>query len=79
MEFENLTRVEQVMYNDEMLAFENGLFHCDSQFISHYTSPQGLLPIFKENGDIVLWFTQYDSLNDRSERENIIISYNKFI
>ena len=48
MEFENLTRVEQVMYNDEMLAFENGLFHCDSQFISHYTSPQGLLSIFKE-------------------------------
>jgi len=79
MEFENLTRVEQVMYNDEMISFENGLFHCDSQFISHYTSPQGLLSIFKENGDIVLWFTQYDSLNDRSERENIIISYNKFI
>ena len=43
MEFENLTRVEQVMYNDEMLAFENGLFHCDSQFISHYTSPQVIL------------------------------------
>ena len=79
MEFENTTRVEQVMYSEEMSAFEDNLFHCDSQIISHYTSPQGLLSIFKENGDIVLWFTQYDSLNDRSERENIIISYNKFI
>ena len=38
--------------------------------IYHYTSPSGLLGILKE-GKVNLWFTQYDSLNDRNERLDI--------
>ena len=79
MELDELTRVERIVYNDEMLRFEFEVFRCETQLISHYTSPQGLLSILNERGDIVLWFSQYDSLNDRSERQNVITSLQKFI
>ena len=36
--------------------------------IFHYTSPNGLLGILKDGGKAKLFFTQYDSLNDKSER-----------
>lgn len=36
----------------------------------HYTSPEGFRGIFRENGNLTLWFTQYDSLNDKSERNH---------
>lgn len=41
--------------------------------IYHYTSPSGLLGILKD-GKVNLWFTQYDSLNDRNERLDITCS-----
>jgi hypothetical protein len=43
--------------------------------IYHYTSPHGLLGILHDGGEAKLFFTQYDSLNDKSERihaENLI-------
>lgn len=48
--------------------------YCDAEVytVYHYTSPEGLLGIFPENKDPKLWFTKYDSLNDTSERTNII-------
>lgn len=38
----------------------------------HYTSPSGLMGIIKEDGSAKVFFTQYDSLNDKSEREHAI-------
>ena len=40
--------------------------------VYHYTSPEGLLGIFPDKEDPKLWFTKYDSLNDTSERTNLI-------
>ena len=42
--------------------------------VFHYTSPEGLLGILQEDGP-VLWFSQYDSLNDASEGVHIISVY----
>ena len=39
--------------------------------VYHYTSPEGLMGIFKENSP-KLYFSQYDSLNDYKERFDII-------
>ncbi len=36
----------------------------------HYTSPEGFRGIFRDKGNLTLWFTQYDSLNDKSERKH---------
>lgn len=48
--------------------------YCDVEVttVYHYTSPEGLLGIFPDKEDPKLWFTKYDSLNDTSERTNII-------
>ena len=40
--------------------------------IYHYTSPGGLLGILKDGGEPNLFFTQYDSLNDISERDHAV-------
>ena len=40
--------------------------------IYHYTSPSGLLGILEAGGSAKLYFTQYDSLNDKSERNHAI-------
>ncbi len=37
--------------------------------IHHYTSADGLLGIVQPEGVLKLWFTRYDSLNDRTERK----------
>ena len=42
--------------------------HPKTRRIYHYTSPSGLLGILAKEGGAKLYFTQYDSLNDRSER-----------
>lgn len=42
--------------------------HSKTRRIYHYTSPSGLLGILAKEGGAKLYFTQYDSLNDRSER-----------
>ena len=44
--------------------------------VFHYTSPNGLLGILRENGP-VLWFSQYDSLNDISEGVHIVEVYQR--
>ncbi len=46
--------------------------------VYHYTSPGGLLGIIKPQGCAKLWFTQYDSLNDRTERLDIIESLGEY-
>lgn len=40
--------------------------------VFHYTSPEGLLGILQRDGTAKLWFTQYDSLNDTTERTDIL-------
>ena len=45
-----------------------------SDFLFHYTSPDGLLGILRETGP-VLWFSQYDSLNDTTEGIHILEVY----
>lgn len=57
--------------NVELLKFhiENPIKKPSVDFIYHYTSPEGLLSILK---DQKLWFTRYDCLNDYTEREYII-------
>lgn len=42
--------------------------------IFHYTSPEGLLGILREE-NIVLWFSQYDSLNDIKEGVHTVEMY----
>lgn len=42
--------------------------------VFHYTSPEGLLGILQEGGP-VLWFSQYDSLNDTTEGVHVISVY----
>ncbi|MBQ8860662.1 MAG: DUF2971 domain-containing protein [Ruminococcus sp.] len=46
---------------------------CDDLIVYHYTSTDGLLGILENNGSpkISLRFTQYDSLNDTKERQDI--------
>lgn len=39
--------------------------------VYHYTSVDGMLGIVQPDGFINLWFTQYDSLNDRNERNEL--------
>ncbi len=40
--------------------------------IYHYTSTDGLLGIIQRDGRLKLWFTRYDSLNDRTERKEFL-------
>ena len=40
----------------------------DNYYLYHYTSPDGFMGIIQPEGKAKLWFTQYDSLNDASER-----------
>lgn len=54
----------------ELIKIESELEPKNS-LIYHYTSPVGMLGIMRTGGQEKLWFTQYDSLNDRSERENM--------
>lgn len=51
------------------------LAHYDkSDPVYHYTSPDGLLGILQEDGP-VLWFSQYDSMNDTTEGVHVIAVY----
>ena len=51
------------------------LGHYDkSDPVFHYTSPEGLLGILQEKGP-VLWFSQYDSMNDTTEGVHVISVY----
>lgn len=51
------------------------LAHYDkSNPVYHYTSPDGLLGILQEDGP-VLWFSQYDSMNDTTEGVHVIAVY----
>ena len=56
-------------YN-ELIKIENAQEPQEFVFY-HYTSPAGLLGIMDKGGREKLRFTQFDSLNDRSERENM--------
>lgn len=71
------------MVNDGNLAMCLGKAALDADLLGlyetsdslyHYTSPDGLLGILKETGP-VLWFSQYDSLNDMTEGIHILEVY----
>lgn len=58
--------------NNTLSAFDKIGIHTPAE-VFHYTSPDGLLGITKED-NVKLFFTQYDSLNDKNERLDVIES-----
>lgn len=73
------------MITEENLELCIGSTILDSELLSsydkstpifHYTSPEGLLGILQEK-ETVLWFSQYDSLNDTTEGVHILEVYRK--
>lgn len=66
-------RLAKYRCSEELIALENSL-ETTIPVITHYTAPSGLLGIlnFDDNSKKAkLWFTQFDSLNDKNERLNI--------
>lgn len=51
---------------------------CVNCIVYHYTSPEGFLGILQPGGFAKLWFTRYDSLNDTSERRDILVSLESY-
>ena len=65
--------VDNILMNLEVDSSTIELEHRFNKYvIYHYTSPLGLKGIVKENGCATLWFTQYNSLNDISERKDLL-------
>lgn len=58
-------------------AIRKGSVDVRTKKLCHYTSPDGLLGIFKESAP-TLFFSQYDSLNDTKERKDIFESLKKY-
>lgn len=59
------------MYTKVTKAFNNDVSEVGTYTVYHYTSPEGLMGIFKDDLP-KLYFSQYDSLNDTKERLDII-------
>ena len=63
------------VYLAETVLNTDLLGHYDkSNPVFHYTSPDGLLGILQNDGP-VLWFSQYDSLNDITEGTHVVKVY----
>ncbi len=60
-----------ILSTPEYFAATNRGKHDFGNTLYHYTSPSGLLGILRRD-KCVLWFTKYDSLNDASERIEIL-------
>lgn len=57
------------LYNTELIGL-----HRDCVPIFHYTSPEGFLGILNPD-NLVLWFSQYDLLNDTTEGTHVVEIY----
>lgn len=57
------------LYNTDLIGL-----HTDFAPIFHYTSPEGFLGILNPE-NLVLWFSQYDSLNDITEGTHVVKIY----
>lgn len=63
------TRIGGIILNEGIVSLYE-----KSDPIFHYTSPEGVLGILKA-GKPILWFSQYDSLNDTTEGTHVVEVY----
>ena len=66
--YENVNeQIMKLLLNNDLLKTDED--YNDTSTIYHYTSSNGLLGIIKPHKNPSIYFTQYDCLNDKSERE----------
>lgn len=76
--YERFQKMQKAFSEFNDFSFDNFLSVENTQTIYHYTSPEALMNILRNDG-IYLRYTKFNCLNDKNERENIKTVYSDLI